>query len=218
MNNYISHENQLITSTFEKNWYWYYESLFWPEQINRITEICQSSKEEDAVVVGQDKTDYSIRKNKVSWHNDEELYDLIRPILSNVNTSAGWNYNITAIEDLQYTTYYGDENHYDWHTDTIPNDETLNDDYPESILKNTIRKISCIIQLSDPSEYSGGDFQLLSSTNRGSGFNTNPIDLPHIKGKGACICFPSFSYHRVTPVTKGIRRSLVCWFRGPKWT
>jgi hypothetical protein len=46
---------------------------------------------------------------------------------------------------------------------------------------------------------------------------TEETYLPHIKNKGACICFPSYTYHRVTPVTSGIRKSLVVWFRGPKW-
>ena len=219
MNNYISHENQLLTSTFEKNWYWYFESLFWPEQINRIKELCETEEEIDASI-GNNEFNSKIRKNKVSWINNQELFDLVKPILFTVNKESGWNYNITAHENLQYTTYYGNENHYDWHTDTIANDKALLDDYPaDSIIKGTVRKISCSIQLSDPKEYTGGEFELLSSSqNEETGeFGTKPISLPHIKNKGACICFPSYTYHRVTPVTSGIRKSLVVWFRGPKW-
>ena len=65
----------------------------------------------------------------------------------------------------------------------------------------------------------GGEFELLSSSQNQETdeFSTKPISLPHIKNKGACICFPSYTYHRVTPVTSGIRKSLIVWFRGPKW-
>jgi predicted 2-oxoglutarate/Fe(II)-dependent dioxygenase YbiX len=49
-------------------------------------------------------------------------------------------------------------------------------------------------------------------------FETKTVPLPHFRDKGSALFFPSFSYHRVKPVTRGIRRSLVCWFRGPKWT
>jgi len=82
--------------------------------------------------------------------------------------------------------------------------------------------------LTDPSEYDGGEFELLSlkekkEENREEQLNLDgynvmePIKLPHFKEKGSALFFPSFTYHRVKPVTKGIRRSLVIWLRGPKW-
>ena len=40
----ISHEGQIVTTTPYKNWYWYFESLFWPEQIMRIKEICEKGQ------------------------------------------------------------------------------------------------------------------------------------------------------------------------------
>ena len=53
----------------------------------------------------------------------------------------------------------------------------------------------------------------------GEGYlKTQAVPLPHFKDKGSALFFPSFSWHRVKPVTKGIRRALVVWFRGPKWT
>ena len=45
----IGHEGQILTTTFENNWYWYYETLFWPEQIMRIREICEKSEEEQKI-------------------------------------------------------------------------------------------------------------------------------------------------------------------------
>ena len=66
------------------------------------------------------------------------------------------------------------------------------------------RKLSCVIQLSDPNDYEGGDLQL----NNGSGVIT--IE----KKKGRIIFFSSFVLHRVTPVTEGTRISLVTWLSG----
>lgn len=215
---------QVLTSTFEKNWYWGFESLFWPEQVMRIREICDAKEEEVAVTDGYNASnaDTLVRKNKISWHDNEELYSMIMPIIHGVNRDSEWNYNITAIEPIQYTIYYGDNNHFAWHIDTLPRDPQL--DRTEGVLAGTVRKISCSIQLSDSDDYEGGDFELLSGVNREyleggkENFNLESIELSHLRGKGAAIVFPSFTYHRVKPVTKGIRRSLVCWFRGPKWT
>ena len=112
----IGHEGEILTTTFEHNWYWYFESLFWPEQIMRIREICERGQEEEALTFGIDKPEnanHIIRKNKVSWHDNEELYSMMRPVMQEVNQESGWNYNITAIEPMQYTVYYGDENHYE---------------------------------------------------------------------------------------------------------
>ena len=67
------------------------------------------------------------------------------------------------------------------------------------------RKISITVQLSDPSEYEGGDLQIK--------INAGQSDTP--KGLGNVVIFPSYLLHRVTPVTKGLRRSLVLWITGP---
>jgi PKHD-type hydroxylase len=66
-------------------------------------------------------------------------------------------------------------------------------------------KISLSIQLSDPSEYEGGDLEF--TWGRSSKFAP--------KEKGAMVLFPSYSLHKVHPVTKGKRRALVLWAHGP---
>ena len=66
------------------------------------------------------------------------------------------------------------------------------------------RKISMTVQLSDGGEYEGGDFEIMR--------NREPEKLP--KGKGTVLVFPSYILHRVTPVTSGIRKSLVLWLGG----
>ena len=207
------HEGQIVTTTPYKNWYWYFESLFWPEQIMRIKEICGTHNEDETLEVAKHvgaKTDdqviKNIRNNKVSWHDSHELYGMVRPIMAEVNQASGWNFEITAIEPIQYTVYYGDENHYHWHTDTIINDDWNNPEWLEEtnnqnhVLANTMRKISCSIQLSDPDDYDGGDFYV-------AGIN---YKKPKV---GSALIFPSnFMFpHEVKKITNGERWSIVSW-------
>lgn len=84
--------------------------------------------------------------------------------------------------------------HYDWHLD-------------RGGLGIAPRKLSAVIQLSDPNEYEGGDLQLY--------VGSEPTNIK--KQKGLVVVFPSFVLHRVTPVTGGTRRSLVAWLSGPKF-
>ena len=98
---------------------------------------------------------------------------------------------------MQYTNYDSSiEGHYGWHQDT----DFLEEGYDA-------RKVSVVIQLSDPSEYEGGEFQFY--------IEEEIVSPPQFKTKGTVIVFPSFLKHRVTKVTKGSRNSLVSWIMGP---
>jgi PKHD-type hydroxylase len=103
--------------------------------------------------------------------------------------------DIYGIEgNIQLARYDGaDQGFYNWHTDFA-------DIAP-------LRKISISIQLSRPEDYEGGDLELL--------FRSQPLKLE--KTRGAFIAFPSFTLHRVTPVTRGTRWSLVAWIHGNRW-
>lgn len=70
------------------------------------------------------------------------------------------------------------------------------------------RKLSVVVQLSEPDRYQGGDLQLERFV------HPNPEEL---RSRGAMIVFPSILFHRVTPITKGERSSLVGWMEGPHW-
>ncbi|MEH6591107.1 MAG: 2OG-Fe(II) oxygenase [Halioglobus sp.] len=70
------------------------------------------------------------------------------------------------------------------------------------------RKISISMPMCEPDDYEGGDLEFLL----GSG---DPLRVE--QAMGAVVTFPSFLMHRVTPVTKGTRYSLVCWVHGPGW-
>lgn len=67
------------------------------------------------------------------------------------------------------------------------------------------RKLTVIAQLSDPADYDGGALQVLDN------------DLQNLPAqRGSIVAFPAFLTHRVTPVTRGLRRALVSWFGGPR--
>lgn len=110
-----------------------------------------------------------------------------------------FGFDIDYMPEIQYTTYYSEaQGKYDWHCDTFWANPSSYD-----------RKISIIIQLSDSSDYEGGDFEIDP--------RYPPLPKDAIRDKGTVIVIPSFVNHRVTPVTSGIRKSLVTWIQGPKF-
>ncbi len=116
------------------------------------------------------------------------------------NEGAGWNYEITASESSQLTRY-GEEGFYTWHLDGIGSHREVNNEPNNKFLHNNTRKLSMSIILND--DFEGGDFEIRSDP-------ATP-KLP----KGSVIVFPSFIEHRVAPIIKGTRYSLVAWFVGP---
>jgi len=175
--------------------YYYFDKEFNDETIDRVKKIGDSiPKQRGEVGGGSDGTVSEYRKSDIAWIPDNQdsawLYSKIAD-LSMIANKEMWNFDIWGYHDsLQYTTYYGDGGHYDWHADLGPN------------MSN--RKLSVVLQLSDPSEYEGGELQM----NIGGSI----ISVPRQKG---LICFfPSFVLHRVTPLTSGIRTSLVTWLCG----
>ena len=138
----------------------------------------------------------SRRDSKIKWIPINETWDwLYNTILDTIqiHNSIHWKYEITELTDhIQYTEYHDTTSgHYDWHFDVGPN-------------KMSHRKLSISIQLSSYNEYEGGSLEFF-----------NPFDPnPSPKDIGSGVIFPSYFPHKVTPVTKGIRRSLVFWVGG----
>jgi PKHD-type hydroxylase len=143
------------------------------------------------------------RRSQVTWLNDPWLYLEIKNWLKDANKNAGWNYSIEGFEKFQFTKY-GLNEMYDWHCDGF------NDSFSSGELKGLTRKISLTLTLSDPKEYEGGDLQFKLR-------NTEKDKITFIKEtreKGTLVFFPSFVWHRVTPVISGTRYSLVLWSSG----
>jgi PKHD-type hydroxylase len=175
--------------------YYYFENGFTPEECDKIIELASALPKQKGTTVGDSEEVVSeYRKSEISWIPQTEeyawLYDKITN-MSQIANSQMWNYDIWGYDDdLQFTRYYDDGGHYDWHADLGAG------------ISN--RKLSCVIQLSEPSDYEGGDLQL----NPGGGVTTIP------KKKGQVTFFSSFVLHRVTPVVSGTRMSLVTWLAG----
>lgn len=129
---------------------------------------------------------------------------MIAPLVSYANAQAGWNYEIHGMENMQYTIYHDGNDHYHWHTDTIAGEPNP-------------RKLTCIVQLSDRASYDGGGLNLMVATELEGEGAVMPIDVDGFREQGSVLVFPSYLQHRVLPVTRGTRYSLVTWFRGPPW-
>ena len=118
------------------------------------------------------------------------------------NKNAGWNYDISGIESYQIGRYTAkDSGHYDWHQDGLGGWKNIYNKPLNVHLHNKTRKLSMSLILNDPSEYEGGQLEIWG----------NKVG---VYKKGSIIFFPSWMLHRVTPVTKGTRYSLVMWFLG----
>ena len=144
--------------------------------------------------------DSEVRRSRIIWLSDQQwlkdyLYD---SWIMEANREA-FNVDVLKCCDIQYTEYHGsDQGHYDFHKDVF---------WEEN--KQFDRKLSLTIQLSEPTDYEGGDFELHPMYGK-----EMPVES---KWYGSVLVFPSYLEHAVKPVTSGVRKSLVAWFEGPRW-
>ncbi len=136
------------------------------------------------------------RQSTVTWLplRDESaaVYDFVSQEVQKINEQH-FGFDLVGFgEPLQYARYRSGNDHYDWHIDSGPGASSL-------------RKLSVIIQLTGETEYEGGDVQFQAAG--------APVNLP--RARGTLAIFSPFLLHRVTPVTRGERQSLVAWITGP---
>ena len=174
-----------------KELYWYFDKAIDKKTCEKIIKLGKSKESKKGVVGGKygnkdSKKNLKLRDSNVYFFKEEWIWDIIRKFVNTANINAGWNFDLTKIEPVQFTSYKK-TNHYDWHQDCWPtvNKEGLN------------RKLSCIIQLSDPKKYNGGDFEFYHWAP-----NLRRETLFDKKEQGTVVVFPSYNFHRVTPVTK----------------
>ena len=175
------------------------ELSFTPEECQRIVAMADNMYGTKSTV-GSEKTrkfDTSIRavdtynlelNEKTKW-----IFDRIAAATATANAEY-YRYNILGITHaLQLLHYKGEEGgHYDWHIDAGPG-------------ASSTRKISVVVPLNQPTEFEGGVLEV----------NNNGVVYDAPQEPGSMILFPSFCLHRVNPVTKGNRWSLVSWVHGP---
>ncbi len=131
------------------------------------------------------------------------VYDHVLQFVNAANKQY-WKFRIGETELFQFGVYHPGQ-FYSWHVDQF------SEPYKEpSAVAGLTRKLSVTVQLTDGAEYEGGDFEMREPC--------DPDKVQQVEAArtiGSVIIFPSFIMHRVTPVTKGVRRSLVGWILGP---
>lgn len=171
-----------------------------------------------------------VRDSNITWLRDQWLYDLFTPYIATANKNAGWDWQYDYHEVFQFTVYKPGQ-FYSWHKDGMSDSKGAYKRYlhgmtpippkqnglpPSGYTFDTnmvgkIRKISMTCNLNDPGDYEGGnlkfDFGVHTEEER---FH----ECEEIRPQGSIIIFPSFIDHCVTPVTSGIRYSLVLWTLG----
>lgn len=205
----------------------WYETRLSEDVLNTLnSDITESDLNLGEAYVGGRKTgsssvgtvDNSIRDTQVSWLRTEHW---IAPFLMYYVDRANrenFFFDIQGIdrESLQYTLY-GPGKFYNWHRDdslasklvALPHEsKQLRPEQTLGDKRELCRKLSFSLLLSDSSDYEGGQFQLM-------GYDNKMYEVP--QKLGTLVIFDSTTIHRVRPVKKGTRKSLVGWVVGPRW-
>ena len=170
--------------------------IFTPEQCKMIIQAGRSEPQQQGQVGGGSggTVDTKTRTSHISWIPFKKMVDMYKDLEKIMKTTNGNHFgfdNMQITEPAQYTEY-PEGGFYDWHID---NDVNCAHEPP-------VRKISMTCLLSPESEFEGGDLELMSEGK-----------VAKLK-QGHAIFFASFIRHRVKPVIKGNRKSLVMWFGG----
>lgn len=175
----------------------FYNGAFSDFEIEQIIESSEKREKIKAEVHSDKKgvLDESIRQTIIQWipisHNNEWIYRKITDLVNGIN--AEWfNFDLLTIEELQFSIY-NVGGFYGKHVDHFPSSP------------GNPRKLSFVVQLTDPQEYEGGSTVLYTS------------EKAHVmtKQKGSITFFPSYILHEVEPITAGTRIALVGWVSGP---
>ena len=204
------------------NYYYYFKSALTPRFCDELVKYGLDQKESLALTGGfenknnkpltseEEKDLKKKRDSNIVWLNDNWIYNETMPYVHEANKKAGWNFEWSRAENCQFTKYKLNQ-YYDWHCDSW--DKPYEKEGPE---KGKIRKLSMTCQLTDGSEYKGGelefDFRNYDPHMRDE--SKHRVQCKEILPKGSIIVFPSFVWHRVKPVTSGTRYSLVVWHLG----
>jgi PKHD-type hydroxylase len=173
--------------------------IFTPKQCEMIIAAGRAEPKQNAGVGNKEKikggeVDTKTRTSHISWIPFKKMNDMYKDIERTMKTTNGNHFGFDGMQitELAQYTEYPEGGFYEWHVD---NDVNFEHEPP-------VRKISMTCLLSPESEFEGGDLEL-----------TKPGNVAKLK-QGHAIFFASFINHRVTPVIKGNRKSLVMWFGG----
>ena len=205
-----------------QNYYYYFQSALTPRFCDDLIKYGTAQQEQLAITGGQSEkinkgeslNDSDIedlkqkRDSNIVWLNDRWIYKEIQPFIHKANKLAGWNFDWDWSESCQFTKYKLNQ-FYDWHCDSW---ETPYNNSKDPNIHGKIRKLSVTCSLSDPKDYEGGELEF---DFRNMDNNKKSVrKCAEISQRGSIVVFPSHVWHRVKPVTKGIRYSLVIWNLG----
>ena len=206
-------------SALTNEWY-IFEGALDKKTCNKIKRLAKDNWGESAVDTSKDTTDEERKTGRkgdyksdpkqrisdIAWCNEQWLYDIIFPYMHRANDEAGWKYDIKAAESAQITRYKKG-GFYKFHTDGMGDHLSAYHNPENAFLHGHVRKLSMSVMLND--NFEGGAFEFAS-------YNREECTITPFKAEaGSVIVFPSSMEHRVAPITKGIRYSVVCWFVGP---
>jgi len=179
------------------------KEIFDKAQCEDIIKMGKQYAQQDGTV-GKDSEVFEKRISTISWIPIEfnqqgqlhPMYQRLHQIVNNLNQTYFHFDDVNITEPAQYTEYT-EGGFYDWHIDCPIYDQS-----------EPMRKISMTLLLNDPSEFEGGELELMEDK------LVSVADTQAKLKQGQAIFFASFLRHRVKPVTKGVRKSLVMWFTG----
>lgn len=191
----------------------WYTTKMPPELISLVEKDLQQfdSSLQQAITTGG--VNLSVRDSKTTWINTTHWVAGLCYHYVLMANRQNFLYDIDGFdgETMQYTSYSPGE-YYGWHQDTGLGTMSVPGEDAQEVfmMKNCerVRKLSFIMQLSNPDEYSGGEVQLMRDTGK-------TFFLP--KERGSIIVFDSRTRHRAKAVRSGTRKSLVGWVSGPRW-
>jgi PKHD-type hydroxylase len=182
-------------------------AVFSARQCDRVLAQCAELASVDAVLEAEDGGevgDSSIRRARIAWvpPTDDTWWIYEKLVRVTERANRRYRFDLTGFdEDLQFTVYDEPGAFYSWHQDGLDG-------------RVGRRKLSIVVQLSDPADYDGGQLQLFDVYEDADGPELASFDAA-ARERGAVIVFPSFEYHRVLPLRSGVRCSLVTWVSGP---
>ena len=173
--------------------------MFSPKQCQMIIEAGRSQPRQNASVGAGSKggaaVDTKTRTSHISWIPFSKMPEMYKDIEKIMKTTNGNHFGFDGMQITEMAQYteYPSGGFYEWHMDSDIN----------FAHEPTVRKISMTCLLSHESEFEGGELQMEKEENK------------VILKQGQAVFFASFIRHRVAPVTRGVRKSLVMWFGGP---
>jgi PKHD-type hydroxylase len=198
------------------NRYWHFHKALTDSELNYLQEVAHEGLKDGnpAIHMGNEPEK---RLSTIHWSFDKRALQICTSLIYEANRNAGWWLDIETPEAVQMTEYKENNAGYDWHIDSKADQlskrlwaETNLDPMPldrttDIELLGQVRKLSLTLNLSDPESYEGGELEI-QIDNEKHCFKGNA---------GSATVFPSWTYHRVAPITDGTRHSAVLWMNGP---